>query len=70
MTGFCSVSRTMGQAPTIVSVPKAGMALTVRLLPRLARISPVRMGRPAVKPPRATPVNVLQGSVALTVSTR
>jgi hypothetical protein len=67
---FRSVSRTTGQTATIVNVPKAGMALTVRLQRRLARISPARMGQLAVTPLRATPVSVPRGSVALAVSIR
>jgi len=46
------------------------MALIVRLLPRLVRISPADMVGPALTPPRATPASALQGSVALTVNTR
>lgn len=64
------ICRTRGQAATTVSVPKAGMVLIVRHLPRLARISPAGMVGPAVTPPRATPASALQGSVALTVNIR
>jgi len=70
MIVFSSISRTMARAAIAVSVPKAGTALIVRCLHRLARISLAGMGGPAVTPPRATPASVPQGSMVLIVSTR
>lgn len=67
---FCSVSRKMGRSATAVNVRKAGMALIVRLLHRLVKISPARTELRAGTPQRDLSVSALQGSAALTVRMR